>query len=162
LYGSGATTQGLYLFLRRELPIMTTVRYATDQCIDVAQFRDLLVRSTLGERRPIDDAECLSSMLEHTDILVTAWDGELLIGLSRSLTDWSYSCYLADLAVDERYQRDGIGRRLIDLTQQQLGPRCKIILLAAPAANDYYPRIGFEHTPRAWLLDRDQRVVKDE
>lgn len=138
---------------------MDTVHYAIDRTIDVAQFRDLLIRSTLGERRPIDDAACLAGMLRHTDILATAWDGDRLVGVSRSLTDWSYSCYLADLAVDSACQRAGIGRRLIDLTQRQLGPLCKIILLAAPAAADYYPRIGFEHNPRAWMLERDRRVV---
>lgn len=141
---------------------MTDLRYATDQSIDLKQFRDLLVRSTLGERRPVDDDACLLGMLEHTDILATAWDGDLLVGMSRSLTDWSYSCYLADLAVDTRYQRGGIGRRLIDLTQCELGPRCKIILLAAPAANDYYPHIGFDHTPRAWILERERSVFADD
>jgi ribosomal protein S18 acetylase RimI-like enzyme len=140
---------------------MKTFRYAIDATINAGQFRDLLIRSTLGERRPIDDEVCLSGMLQHTDILATAWDGELLVGVSRSLTDWTYSCYLADLAVDVAYQHSGIGRQLIDLTQQQLGPRCKTILLAAPAANDYYARIGFEHNPRAWLLERDCRVVNN-
>lgn len=140
---------------------MKTIDYFIDRRIDVARFRDLLVRSTLGERRPIDDLECLDGMLQHTDILATAWCEDRLVGVSRSLTDWTYSCYLADLAVDTACQREGIGRRLIDLTQQQLGPHCKIILLAAPAANDYYPRIGFEHNPRAWLLDRGQRAIDD-
>lgn len=138
---------------------MKTVRYAIDRTIDVEQFRDVLIRSTLGERRPIDDHECLRGMLTNTDILATAWDGDVLVGVSRSLTDWSYSCYLADLAVDVAYQRSGIGRQLIDLTQQQLGPQCKIILLAAPAAKGYYARIGFEHNPRAWMLERQQRVI---
>lgn len=140
---------------------MTAVHYAVDRSIDVPQFRDLLVRSTLGERRPIDVDECLEGMLRHADILATAWVDDVLVGVSRSLTDWTYSCYLADLAVDVAYQREGIGRQLIDLTQRQLGPLCKIILLAAPAASEYYPRIGFEHNPRAWLLERDRRVVGD-
>lgn len=140
---------------------MTAVHYAVDRSIDVPQFRDLLVRSTLGERRPIDVTECLEGMLRHADILATAWVDDVLVGVSRALTDWTYSCYLADLAVDVAYQREGIGRQLIDLTQRQLGPLCKIILLAAPAASEYYPRIGFEHNPRAWLLERDRRVVGD-
>lgn len=137
---------------------MTTISYATDRVITLEQFRDVLVRSTLGERRPIDNDECLRGMIANTDIMATAWDGDKLVGISRSLTDWHYSCYLADLAVDVAYQRDGIGKRLIDLTQRQLGPLCKIILLAAPAASEYYPRIGFTHNPRAWMLDADKRV----
>ncbi len=137
---------------------MQSIRYTTDRTITPAQFRDLLVRSTLGERRPIDNDECLRGMIANADIMATAWDGDNLVGVSRSLTDWQYACYLADLAVDAAYQRSGIGKQLIDLTQRQLGPLCKIILLAAPAANEYYPRIGFEHNPRAWLLEPGQRV----
>jgi ribosomal protein S18 acetylase RimI-like enzyme len=138
---------------------MMDIRYSIDAAIDVDQFRDVLVRSTLGERRPIDNAECLAGMLRHADILATAWDGEKLVGVSRSLTDWHYACYLSDLAVDVAYQQRGIGKRLIDLTQQQLQPLCKIILLAAPAAKDYYEKIGFTHNPRAWMLDREQRII---
>lgn len=137
---------------------MLDIQYSVDAVIDSTQFRDVLVRSTLGERRPIDDTTCMRGMLEQADILCTAWDGDKLVGVSRSLTDWHYACYLADLAVDVAYQRCGIGKRLIELTQQQLGPLCKIILLAAPAAKDYYEKIGFEHNPRAWMLDRDQQL----
>ena len=137
---------------------MEAIRYATNIVINTEQFRDLLVRSTLGERRPIDNIECLRGMLANCDILATAWDGDKLIGVSRSLTDWHYACYLSDLAVDAAYQRSGIGKCLIDLTQRQLRPPCKIILLAAPAANEYYERIGFEHNPRAWILESGRRV----
>lgn len=138
---------------------MLNIRYSVDAVIDTAQFRDVLVRSTLGERRPIDDTACMRGMLEQADILATAWDGDKLVGVSRSLTDWHYACYLSDLAVDVAYQQRGIGKRLIELTQQQLGPLCKIILLAAPAAKDYYEKIGFTHNPRAWMLDRDERLT---
>ncbi len=137
---------------------MAAIEYAIERPIALTQFRDVLLRSTLGQRRPIDNDACLQGMLDHADVLATAWDGDKLIGVSRSLTDWTYACYLADLAVDIDYQRHGIGKALIDLTQRQLGPLCKIILLAAPAANEYYPRIGFEHNPRAWLLEPDKRV----
>lgn len=138
---------------------MPSICYAVDRSITLAQFRDVLVRSTLGERRPVDNDECLRGMIDHADILATAWDGDKLVGISRSLTDWHYACYLADLAVDSAYQHRGIGTHLIDLTQRQLGPLCKIILLAAPAANGYYPHLGFEHNPRAWWLLPDKRVV---
>jgi ribosomal protein S18 acetylase RimI-like enzyme len=135
------------------------IHYAADRAITLEQFRDVLIRSTLGQRRPIDNDECLRGMIAHADIMATAWDGDKLVGISRSLTDWHYACYLSDLAVDEAYQHRGIGKRLIDLTQRQLGPLCKIILLAAPAANEYYPRIGFEHNPRAWLLDGGKKLA---
>lgn len=138
---------------------MTDIHYATDIVLTADQFRDLLIRSTLGERRPIDNRECVRGMLEHADILATAWDGEKLVGISRSLTDWHYACYLSDLAVDAAYQRRGIGRQLIDLTQRKLGPLCKIILLAAPAAENYYSRVGFEHNSRAWVLAPNRRII---
>jgi predicted N-acetyltransferase YhbS len=97
-------------------------------------------------------------MLQNATLLVTAWDRHTLIGVARSLTDFTYACYLSDLAVDQAYQRQGVGKQLIALTQQQLGPHCKIILLAAPAASDYYPQIGFTHHPRCWILERDKTV----
>jgi predicted N-acetyltransferase YhbS len=91
-------------------------------------------------------------MLAHANLTVTAWEGDRLVGISRSLTDFTYVAYLADLAVDEARQRLGIGRRLIEETRARLSPECMIVLLAAPKANDYYPKLGFEHNPRAWVL----------
>ncbi|HRE08115.1 MAG TPA: GNAT family N-acetyltransferase [Opitutaceae bacterium] len=125
--------------------------YRFDRALSVAEFTDVLVRSTLGERRPIDEPERLAAMLEHADLLCTAWAGDHLVGVSRSLTDFAYCCYLSDLAVDVAYQGQGVGTELIRLTQSRLHPRCKVILLAAPKAQDYYPRIGFAAHPSAWI-----------
>ncbi len=74
------------------------------------------------------------------------------------MTDFHYACYLSDLAVDQEHQGRGIGKRLQAITQEQLGPRCKLILVAAPAANSYYERLGFAHNPRCWVLDREGRI----
>lgn len=134
------------------------IAYHHDRYLTPAEFVDVLRRSTLAERRPVDDPETIAGMLAHADLTVTAWDGERLVGVARSVTDFTYCCYLSDLAVDEAYQRQGIGVELIARTQALLGPRCKIILLAAPAAIDYYPRIGFSRHPSAWVLDRDQKI----
>jgi len=131
------------------------IEYRHNQAINVAQFTDVLKRSTLGLRRPIDNPACMADMLKHTNLLCTAWDAGKLVGVARSVTDFSYCCYLSDLAVDESYQHRGIGKELIRVTQSQLGPRCKIILLAAPAAVAYYPKIGFTAHPSAWLLASD-------
>ena len=79
------------------------------------EFIDLLKRSTLAERRPIDDPNCIQAMLEHADLLCTAWDDSKLVGVARSVTDFEYCCYLSDLAVDKEYQRSGIGKELIRL-----------------------------------------------
>jgi GNAT superfamily N-acetyltransferase len=133
-----------------------TISYHHDHSISSEQFIDVLKRSSLGARRPVDDLDCIAGMLKHADLLCTAWDGGKLVGVSRSVTDFSYCCYLSDLAVDEQYQKHGIGKELIRQTQLQLGKLCKIILLAAPAATDYYPKIGFTAHHSAWLLAQDQ------
>jgi len=127
------------------------IRYSHDTQITVSQFRDLLIRSTLAERRPVGDEAALKGMLQHANVLVTAWDGPQLIGVARGLTDFAYCCYLSDLAVDKTYQRQGIGRELMETVRGQLQPACKIILLAAPAATEYYSKIGFTAHPSAWV-----------
>lgn len=128
------------------------ITYSTERGMTAEQFVDLLNRSTLGERRPVDDMQCMQAMVTNADLTVTAWDGETLVGVARSVTDFSYCCYLSDLAVDEKHQRKGIGRRLIEMTREKLEPTCQLILLAAPAAADYYQGTGFEHHSRAWVL----------
>jgi len=130
------------------------IEYRDNAGISAEQAIDLYKRSTLGERRPIHNVQTFEDMLKHANLTITAWDGEVLVGISRSLTDFSYVAYLADLAVDEKYQRSGIGKRLIEETKTRLGPECMIVLLAAPKANEYYGHIGFEHNPRAWTLKK--------
>ncbi len=134
------------------------IKYKVNFKISTEQFRELLINSTLGERRPIDDPDCLGGMLANSNLTVTAWDSEKLIGIARSMTDFHYACYLSDLAVDKRYQRKGIGKKLQSLTQDQLGQKCKLILVAAPGANQYYEHIGFTNNQRCWILNRDQKI----
>lgn len=100
----------------------------------------------------------MEGMLRHADVLCTAWDGEKLVGVARSVTDFEYCCYLSDLAVDESYQKQGIGKELIRLTRIRLGPKAFIILVAAPKAEQYYPKIGFEARPSAWVLRAGQEL----
>lgn len=128
------------------------IDFRADAAISVDIAIDLYRRSTLGERRPIDRPDIFAGMLNNASLTISAWDQGRLVGLARSLTDMTYVAYLADLAVDAEYQRQGIGKRLIAETRQRLGPECMIVLLAAPQANDYYPKLGFEHNPRAWIL----------
>ena len=130
------------------------IEYRNDALITAEQAIDLYKRSTLGERRPIHNVQTFEAMLKNANLTVTAWDGAKLVGISRSLTDFSYVAYLADLAVDEQYQRSGIGKQLIEETKTRLGPQCMIVLLAAPKANEYYEHIGFEHNPRAWTFKK--------
>lgn len=134
------------------------IRYETNTPVTTDQFIELLRSSTLAQRRPVDDRACMDGMVNNSNLMITAWDGGRLVGIARSMTDFHYACYLADLAVDLDYQRRGIGKRLLDMTQAQLGARCKLILAAAPGANSYYERLGFTHNPRCWVLDRDRHT----
>jgi ribosomal protein S18 acetylase RimI-like enzyme len=128
------------------------IDYRANAAISVEAAIDLYRRSTLGERRPVDRPDIFEGMLKHANLLISAWHGDRLVGIARSLTDFTYVAYLADLAVDADYQRQGIGKRLIEETRSRLGKECMIVLLAAPKANDYYAKLGFEHNPRAWIL----------
>lgn len=131
---------------------MIDYRLGDVPAVDVA--RDLYADCSLGARRPIGDDTRFAAMLANANLTVTAWDGDQLVGMARSLSDFVYATYLSDLAVRDSHQRAGIGRELVRRTQLA-APQAKIILLAAPAAVDYYPRIGFSHHPQAWLLDGD-------
>jgi predicted N-acetyltransferase YhbS len=135
------------------------ISYKVGGDLDLDQTIGLYHASTLGERRPVDDRACMQEMIERADLIVTAWDGGHLVGISRALTDFCYVAYLADLAVDRAYQRRGIGRGLIERTQAALGPNAMIVLLAAPAAESYYPHVGFTHHPQAWILHPSSRVT---
>jgi GNAT superfamily N-acetyltransferase len=134
------------------------IRYETSRQISGDEFIDLLKRSTLAERRPVDNQTCIQAMLQHSNLLCTAWDGEKLVGIARSVTDFEYCCYLSDLAVDEKYQKQGIGKELIKLTQSKLGSQAKLILLSAPKAEAYYPKIGFDAHRSAWILPAHRHI----
>lgn len=130
------------------------VTYAAEPDLTAEEFRDILVASTLAARRPADDLARLDQMLRHADIIVTARDGGRLVGVSRAITDFAYCCYLSDLAVDEAYQHQGIGKRLIDETRAQAGEQAALILIAAPAAEGYYPKIGMAPVRSCWMIPR--------
>ena len=127
------------------------IAYRTGNDLELDAVIDVYVDSTLGERRPVSDRPRMQRMLAHANLVVTAWDGPRMVGISRSLTDFAYATYLSDLAVRRSYQRKGIGRELVRLTREA-APGAMLILLAAPAAETYYPHIGFEHHPQAWIL----------
>ena len=133
------------------------LEYRTGNDIDLDTVIAVYRASTLGARRPVDDRERMRAMLEHANIVVTAWDGSRLVGIARSLSDFAYCTYLSDLAVDVTYQKRGIGKELVRRTQQ-LGGRATILLFAAPAAVDYYPRIGFK-PGSGWVL-RDSDPIR--
>ena len=131
-----------------------SLHYTIEPELSPIDFIDVLRRSTLAERRPIDDATTIAGMLTNADIILTArTESNLLVGVSRALSDYHYSTYLSDLAVDCAYQRQGIGRELVRRTHEAAGIKTRMILLAAPAARDYYPHIGMRHHDSCWTID---------
>lgn len=130
------------------------ITYRSNIKISADQFIDVLNRSTLSERRPVDDRDRIEKMLQHGNIIITAWQGDLLIGVSRALSDFSFCCYLSDLAVDEAFQKQGIGKELIRLTHEAAGNNAMLILLAAPKAVEYYPKIGMEQFKECFIIKR--------
>jgi predicted N-acetyltransferase YhbS len=130
------------------------VTYALEPGLTPAEFVDVLRRSTLAERRPVDRPETVRGMLAHADLVVTARAGALLVGVSRAISDFSYCTYLSDLAVDEAFQGRGIGRELIRRTHEAAGLHTALILLAAPKARTYYPHIGMQPHDSCWIIPR--------
>lgn len=130
----------------------SSITYQTENDLSVEDFRLVLKNSTLGERRPIEDTERLADMLKNANLIVTARIEDKIIGVSRAITDFAFCTYLSDLAVDESYQKKGIGKELIRQTKLA-APRAKLILLSAPKAVDYYPRIGMKHHPHCYFID---------
>lgn len=120
--------------------------------LDVAEVAALYRASTLGERRPVDNVEQFTGMVRNANLIIVARLDGALVGISRSITDFAYVTYLADLAVDQQHQRHGIGKALIEHTRHAV-PAAKLVLLSAPAAVGYYPRVGFKQHPSAWHLE---------
>ncbi|CAA6799601.1 MAG: GNAT family N-acetyltransferase [uncultured Sulfurovum sp.] len=133
-------------------------KYKLHTDLRVAEFIDILERSTLSERRPVHDLNAMQGMLDKADIIITASQGDKIVGIARSVSDFNYCCYLSDLAVDTAYQGQGIGKELINKTQKELGEHCTLILISAPAAVNYYPKIGLTKHQSTWTLARDTRL----
>jgi predicted N-acetyltransferase YhbS len=139
---------------------MPTVTYQLESDLTSEEFIDVLVRSTLAERRPIHDRDAIRAMLKNADVIVTARVDGLLVGVSRALTDFAFCTYLSDLAVDESHQRQGIGRELIRRTHEAAGLHTTLILLAAPKAQTYYPHIGMTKHDSCWTIASQPRPAQ--
>lgn len=133
------------------------VTYQIENELSAAEFTDVLKRSTLAERRPVQDAERIDLMLQHANLIVTARIEGKLVGVSRALSDFAFCTYLSDLAVDEQYQKLGIGKELIRQTKLASG-KAKLILLAAPKAIPYYPKIGMQQYEYCYFINDAEEI----
>jgi GNAT superfamily N-acetyltransferase len=135
------------------------IAYRVGNALDLDEVIDVYHSSGLGLRRPVEDRPCMQRMFAEASLVVSAWDGDRLVGIARTLTDFCYIAYLADLLVRAEYQKRGIGRELIRKTRDELGAKASIVLLAAPAAEKYYPRLGFSKHPQAWMLAPEDQLA---
>jgi ribosomal protein S18 acetylase RimI-like enzyme len=133
-----------------------TITYAIDKGLQPEEFIDVLKRSGLAQRRPVDKPDVIKGMVENAPLTVTARDADgKLVGIARSVTDFAYCCYLSDLAVDRAYQRQGIGKELILRTREAAGgDTLSLLLLSAPDGMGYYAKVGLEKFDNCFGLRR--------
>jgi predicted N-acetyltransferase YhbS len=129
-----------------EITYRNDITPRADQIIDVYD--------SSGINRPTTDRQRIEKMYANSNLIFTAWDNDKLVGVSRSLTDFCYCCYLSDLAVRKEYQKSGVGKKLVELTKEEIGEQTTLILLAAPTAMDYYPKIGMQKTDNGFIIKR--------
>ncbi|PVE72704.1 GNAT family N-acetyltransferase [Priestia megaterium] len=129
-----------------------TITYKTNVLIRAEQAAEVFVHS--GIKRPVQDLDRIQRMLDYASLTITAWNGSELIGIARALTDFSYCCYLSDLAVAKDYQKQGIGTQLIKHVQSEIGEETALILLSAPSAMNYYPKAGFHQIDNGFKIGR--------
>lgn len=128
------------------------ITYKTNAKLEAHELSDLFKAS--GIKRPVEDLNRVKNMIDNSNLLITAWDGDKLVGVARALSDFSYCCYLSDLAVDKDYQNQGIGHELVNEIQKMIGDESNLVLLSAPEAMEYYPKIGFEKAGNAYIIYR--------
>jgi GNAT superfamily N-acetyltransferase len=129
-----------------------TIHYRVNAPLEAGEIVRVLRSS--GIRRPVDEPGRIGRMFANSNLVVSAWDGERLAGLARSITDFSYCCYLSDLAVERDYQRRGIGRALVERTREEIGEEVSLMLVSAPEAASYYPALGFAPLENAFRIPR--------
>ena len=128
------------------------ITYQSDRIPTVDQIIELYNAS--GLPRPTNDKNRIQKMFENATLVITAWHNDKLVGVCRSITDWVWCCYLADLAVSPDYKKSGIGKKMIELTKKKVGEQSMILLLSVPTAMEYYPKVGFAKENRGFIIDR--------
>ncbi|WP_409295661.1 GNAT family N-acetyltransferase [Peribacillus sp. SCS-26] len=131
---------------------VTRITYKVNETIKADELANVFKMS--GIKRPSDDLKRLQTMIDNSNVIITAWDHNQPVGVARAITDYSYSCYLSDLAVNKAYQNKGIGRELVRLVHEHIGEEVVLLLLASPIAMEYYPRIGFEKIDNGFKISR--------
>jgi len=128
------------------------IRYEDKKTLGAEDVSRVFEKS--GIRRPFQDLERIQRMIDNSDVILSAWDEDMMVGIARAITDFSYCCYLSDLAVDKEYQKHGIGKALVDLLREKLGGEVSLVLLSSPEATEFYPKMGFVSTDKCYVIGR--------
>ena len=136
----------LYSLINMKIQFKINAKVAAEAVIDVFKSSGII--------RPVEDIKRVQTMLDNANLTITAWNGIELIGIARSVTDFSFCCYLSDLAVKKEYQKSGIGKTLIELTQNEIGEQTMLLLLSAAPAMEYYPKVGFTKVENGFIVNR--------
>ena len=115
------------------------------------------VYKSSGIARPVDDVKRIQTMLDNSNLIVSAWHGNELIAIARAVTDYAYCCYLSDIAVKKEHQKFGIGRTLIELIQEAIGEDTILLFLSNIAAVEYHPKAGFEKVENGYIIKRKSK-----
>ena len=128
------------------------IDYQINQPLDPLEV--IRVFDSSGIKRPTHDVSRIARMFAASNLVISAWSEGVLVGVARALTDHGYCCYLSDLAVDKRFQKQGVGKELIQQLRSLIGDEVSLILLAAPSVVSYYPRLGFEKIDNGFIVRR--------
>ncbi len=128
------------------------VSYKVNTKVEAHQLADLFTRS--GLNRPTDDLNRVKKMIDNSNLMVTAWEGDKLVGAARALSDFGFCTYISDLAIDKEYQNQGLGHELVNEIMKQAGEESNFILLSPPETMEYYPKLGFEKCGNAFIIMR--------
>jgi len=128
------------------------IEYNFDKKLNADQIIELYENA--GLPRPTNDKERIKKMFDNSNLIITAWHNDLLVGVARSITDWVWSCYLSDLVVRDKYKKEGVGRQLINQTKEKVGEQSMVLLLSVPTAMDYYPKVGFKKQESSFIINR--------
>lgn len=134
------------------MEIISNIIYKVNETVTATELSHVFKSS--GIKRPSDDLNRLQRMIENSNLFITAWDNDVLIGVARAITDFAYSCYLSDLAVNREYQNKGIGKELVHLVQDNIGEEVALILLSSPITMEFYPTIGFDKVENGFIISR--------
>ncbi|AZB16979.1 GNAT family N-acetyltransferase [Chryseobacterium indologenes] len=144
-----------YVNLKVSKNDMSNIIFKINEKIEIKTIKDLFFMSDYLPISNMNDDLRLQKMFDNANLVVSAWSENKLVGIARSLCDFSYCCYLSDICVNKEFRHLNIGKRLIEITREHAGKECKIILHSSEDALNFYDKIGMKRISEAFIIQRD-------